>query len=95
MILSNKQDGYVSTVHIEFGDKVKKGQLLAETEREELALQVDVQVSALRQAEANFIRAQGEYERAKELTAEPLIPKHRLYSRAAGPLLRHRAGTNK
>jgi membrane fusion protein (multidrug efflux system) len=78
VILSNKQDGYVSTVRVDFGDKVKKGQLLAEMEREELALQVDVQASALKQAEANFIRARGEYERAKELAAEQLIPQQRL-----------------
>ncbi len=78
VILSNKQEGYVSTVRVDFGDKVKKGQLLAEMEREELALQVDVQVSALKQAEANFIRARGEYERAKELAAEQLIPQQRL-----------------
>lgn len=78
VILSNKQDGYVSTMRVDFGDKVKKGQLLAEMEREELALQVDVQASALKQAQANFIRARGEYERAKELAAEQLIPKQRL-----------------
>ena len=78
VILSNKKEGYVSRVKVDFGDKVKKGELLAEMEREELALQVDVQDSALKQAEANFIRARAEYTRAKELAAEKLIPEQRL-----------------
>ncbi len=78
VILSNKREGYVERVHVDFGDKVKKGQLLAEMEREELALEVEVQESALKQAEANFIRAQAEYTRAKELAAESLIPEQRL-----------------
>ncbi len=78
IILSNKQEGYVQQVYVDFGDKVKKGQLLAEMEREELALEVEVQESALKQAEANFIRAQAEYTRAQELAAENLIPEQRL-----------------
>ena len=78
IILSNKQEGYVQQVYVDFGDKVKKGQLLAEMEQEELALEVEVQESALKQAEANFIRAQAEYTRAQELAAENLIPEQRL-----------------
>ena len=78
IILSNKKEGYVQQVYVDFGDKVKKGQLLAEMEQEELALEVEVQESALKQAEANFIRAQAEYTRAKELAAENLIPEQRL-----------------
>ena len=78
IILSNKQEGYVQQVYVDFGDKVKKGQLLAEMEQEELALEVEVQESALKQAEANFIRAQAEYTRAQELAAENLIPAQRL-----------------
>ena len=78
VILSNKREGYVDRVHVDFGDKVRKGQLLAEMEQEELALEVEVQESALKQAEANFIRAQAEYTRAKELAAENLIPEQRL-----------------
>ena len=78
IILSNKREGYVQRVHVDFGDKVQKGQLLAEMEQEELALEVEVQESALKQAEANFIRAQAEYTRAQELAAENLIPEQRL-----------------
>ncbi len=78
ILLSNKREGYVQRVHVDFGDKVQKGQLLAEMEQEELALEVEVQESALKQAEANFIRAQAEYTRAQELAAENLIPEQRL-----------------
>ncbi len=78
IILSNKQEGYIQHVYVDFGDKVNKGQLLAEMEQEELALEVEVQESALKQAEANFIRAQAEYTRAKELAAENLIPEQRM-----------------
>jgi membrane fusion protein (multidrug efflux system) len=46
-------------------------------EREELALQVDSAESALKQAQANFIRAKGEYERMQELFAEQIIPPQR------------------
>ena len=69
VILSNKKEGYVQRVHVDFGDKVEEGQLLAEMEGEELALQVEVQESALKQAEANFIRARAEHARVKELAA--------------------------
>ena len=78
VILSNKKEGYVQRVHVDFGDKVEEGQLLAEMEGEELALQVEVQESTLKQAEANFIRARAEYARVKELAAENLIPEQRL-----------------
>ncbi len=76
-ILSNRLPGYVGKVVVDFGDKVKAGQVLAQMEREELELQVDVADSALKQAQANFIRAKNEYERTQELFAEKLIPPQR------------------
>lgn len=77
VILSNKQDGYVSTVHVDFGDEVHRGQLLAQMEREELALQVDSAESAVKQAEAMYIRAEAENQRIQELFAEQIIPPQR------------------
>ena len=77
VILSNKMPGYVNRVLIDFGDKVKAGQVLAEMEREELELQVDAAESAVKQAQATFIRAQGEYERAQQLFAEQIVPPQR------------------
>jgi len=77
IILSSKMPGYVNTVLVDFGDRVKAGQVLVEIEREELALQVDASDSALKQAQANYIRAKGDYERAQQLFAEDLIPPQR------------------
>ena len=77
IVLSNKTPGYVNRVLVDFGDKVKAGQLLAEMEHEEQTLQVDADESAVRQAQATYIRAQGEYERAKQLFAEKIVPPQR------------------
>lgn len=77
VILSNKQAGYVSKMLVDFGDQVKRGQLLAQMEREELALQVDVEESAVKKAEAMYIRAKAENERIQQLFAEQIIPPQR------------------
>jgi len=75
--LSNKTPGYVNQIAVDFGDKVKAGQVLAEMEREELELQVDADESAVTQAQATYVRAQGEYERAQQLFAEKIVPPQR------------------
>lgn len=77
VILSNKMAGYVSKVLVDFGDKVKAGQALAEMEREELELQVDAAASAVKQAQAVFIRAKGEHERTQQLFTEQIVPPQR------------------
>ncbi|MCS6927672.1 MAG: efflux RND transporter periplasmic adaptor subunit, partial [Candidatus Binatia bacterium] len=78
VILSNKMAGYVGEVFVDFGDKVKAGQVLAQMEREELALQVEVAESSLKQAQATFVRAKGEYERAQQLFTEQILPPQKL-----------------
>ncbi len=83
IILSNKREGYVMAVNVDFGDKVRKGQILAEMEQEELGLEVDVQDSALKQAQANFVRARAEFARAQQLAEERLIPRQRLDTKKA------------
>ncbi len=77
VIIATKMPGYISKVAVDFGDRVRVGQILVEIEREELALQVDAVESALKQAQANHIRAKGDYERAQQLAAEELIPPQR------------------
>lgn len=77
VILSNKQEGYVSTVAVDFGDQVSRGQMLAQMEQEELALEVELAESAVTQAEALYIRAAAENERIQELFAEQIIPPQR------------------
>ncbi len=63
VILSNKQAGYVTKMLVDFGDKITRGQVLAQMEREELALQVDSAESSVKQAEAMYIRAKAKNER--------------------------------
>jgi membrane fusion protein, multidrug efflux system len=77
VLLSNKLPGYVNKVLVDFGDRVRAGQLLAEVEREELELLVDAADSALKQANANYIRAKGEHERVQQLFIEQLVPTQR------------------
>ena len=67
VVLATKMPGYVSNIVVDFGDRVKVGQVLVQIEREELELQVDAAESALKQAQANYIRAKGDYERAQQL----------------------------
>lgn len=83
VVLSNKQEGYVHRVHVDFGDRVTQGQLLAEMEGEELALQVEVEESTLKQAEAQYVHTRAEYARAEELAGEALIPVQQLDTRRA------------
>lgn len=83
IVLSNKQEGYVSKVQVDFGDRVAKGQLLAEMEREELELEVEVEESTLMQTEAQYVHTKAEYERAAELAKEELIPVQQLDTRRA------------
>ena len=83
IVLSNKREGYVVAVNVDFGDKVQKGQILAEMEQEELGLEVDVQDSALKQAQANFVRARAEFARAQQLAEEGLVPQQQLDTKKA------------
>jgi membrane fusion protein (multidrug efflux system) len=77
VVLATKLPGYVSHIAVDFGDRVRVGQVLVQIEREELELQVDAAESALKQAQANHIRAKGDYERAQQLAGEELIPPQR------------------
>ncbi len=77
VILSNRLAGYVNKVYVDLGDKVKTGQVLAEMEREEQELQVDAADSAVKQAQATYIRAKGEYERAQQLYTEQIVSPQR------------------
>src|ERR1700750_435145 len=59
--------GTISKVYVDFNDKVKKGELIAEIDKTILSAQRD-QISAnLRQAKANQDYQKGNYERQKQL----------------------------
>lgn len=65
--------GKISKIYVEEGDRVKKGQLLAELDTEQARIQLNQAEAALDAATANFIDAKKNYERAKRLLAEEAI----------------------
>lgn len=65
--------GKIRKIYVEEGDRVKKGQLLAELDTEQARIQLKQAEAALDAATANFIDAKKNYERAKRLLAEEAI----------------------
>ncbi|SEN18423.1 HlyD family secretion protein [Niastella yeongjuensis] len=59
--------GTISKVYVDFNDKVKKGQLIAEIDKTILSAQRDQIAANLRQARANQDYQKGNYERQKQL----------------------------
>lgn len=60
-----KVSGYVKAMHVDVGDRVKAGQLLATLEIPELADEVQQAEAAVRQSEENIKRAQDELEQSQ------------------------------
>ena len=71
--LSFEVSGRVETVHVDIGDRVRKGQLLAVLDKEPYLLGVDAAQAELVTAEAKVVNTKGEYDRQK-----------RVYSQGAG-----------
>jgi HlyD family secretion protein len=68
---------------VEYGDRVKKGQLLAQLDKEEITAGVEQSRAALQAADANLKGAQADYERAKVDAESPDVPLlKRAYDRA-------------
>src|SRR5579871_5155091 len=63
--VKSKASGIVTKLYVEYGDRVKKGQLLAQLDKEEIAAGVEQSRAALQAAEANLTSAKADYERAK------------------------------
>jgi RND family efflux transporter MFP subunit len=57
-IINARADGYLKSRYVDFGDRVKAGQLLAEIEAPELDQQVSQARAAVEQAQANLSRTQ-------------------------------------
>lgn len=74
-----KVSGYVKAIHVDIGDKVKKGQLLAVLEVPEMADDLARATSALKGSEAEAVRAKDELRRAQ--TVHDIA--HLSYSRLA------------
>lgn len=72
--VKSKASGIVKKLYVEYGDRVKKGQLLAQLDKEEIQAQVDQSRAALQAAQANLASSQADYERAKVDAEGPDVP---------------------
>jgi len=72
-----KVAGYIQTIHVDVGDRVKTGQTLAVLEVPELAAELAGASAAVRRSEEEIHRAQGDVQRAKSTHAAA----HAMYDR--------------
>jgi len=63
--VKSKASGIVKRLYVEYGDRVKKSQLLAQLDKEEIIAQVEQAKAGLAGAEANLTSAQADHVRAK------------------------------
>jgi RND family efflux transporter MFP subunit len=63
--LHAKTAGYLKRIHVDVGDRVKEGQLLAELENPELEDELVKSAADRRRSDAELLRARGEMERAE------------------------------
>jgi HlyD family secretion protein len=81
--VKSKASGIVKKLLVDAGDKVKKGQLLAQLDKVEIEAQVEQSRAALQAAEANLNSSEADYERAKVDAEGPDVPLlKRAYDRA-------------
>ncbi len=81
--VKSKASGIVQKLLVDYGDPVKKGQILAELDKEQILAQVDQQKASLQAAEAAAHAAQADLEHAKVDAEGPDIPMlKRAYERA-------------
>lgn len=81
--VKSKASGIVQKLLVDYGDKVKKNQVLAELDKEEILAQVNQQKASLQAAEAAARAADADLQRAKVDAEGPDIPMlKRAYERA-------------
>jgi HlyD family secretion protein len=81
--IKSKASGIVKKLYVEYGDHVKRGQLLAELDKDEITAQVRSQKAQLESAESNMHAAEADYERSKVDAMGVDIPTlQRAYERA-------------
>ena len=69
-----KASGIVKKLYVEYGDRVKQGQLLAQLDKVEIEAQVEQSRAALQAAQASLASSQADYERAKVDAEGPDVP---------------------
>lgn len=83
--VKSKASGIVKKLLVDAGDKVRKGQLLAQLDKEEIEAQVEQSRAAVQAAEASLTSSEADYERAKVDAEGPDVPLlKRAYDRAIG-----------
>ena len=83
--IKSKASGIVKKLYVEYGDKVKKGQVLAELDREEIQARVDQARAQLEGSSASLNGTRADLERAKVDAEGPDVPLlKRAYERAQG-----------
>jgi HlyD family secretion protein len=83
--IKSKASGIVKKLYVDAGDRVKKGQVLAELDREEISAQVAQARASLEASEASLKGSEADYERAKVDAEGPDVPMlKRAFERAQG-----------
>jgi HlyD family secretion protein len=83
--VKSKASGIVEKLLVDAGDRVRKGQLLAQLDKEEITAQVQQAHAALEAAQANLSSADADLSRAKVDAEGPDVPLlKRAYDRATG-----------
>jgi len=83
--IKSKASGIVKKLYVEYGDRVKKGQILADLDKEEIEAQVAKARAQLEASEASLKGAQADLQRAKVDAEGPDVPMlQRAYERAEG-----------
>lgn len=83
--IKSKASGIVKRLLVDAGDRVKRGQLLAQLDKEEISAQVEQSKAGLQAAEASLNSAEADYDRAKVDAEGPDVPPlKRAYDRAVG-----------
>jgi HlyD family secretion protein len=72
--VKSKASGIVKKLLVDYGDRVKQGQLLAQLDKVEIEAQVAQSKAALEAAEANLTSSQADFERAKVDAEGPDVP---------------------
>ncbi len=74
----SKVSGKVERIAVDIGDKVKKGELIAEIEKEKLILQVERLEASLEAAEINVKKLRKDYERIKSLFEKDAVSRQKM-----------------
>jgi HlyD family secretion protein len=83
--IKSKASGIVKKLYVDYGDKIKKGQMLAELDRDEIQARVDQARAQLEASSASLSGTRADLERAKVDAEGPDVPMlKRAYDRAQG-----------